>query len=72
MAKDDKPAPEAYGRAREMTQKALDAFVAGDDKTGETLVAQANDVNKDAVREVHAELEEDAVSEHDPKKLNQR
>jgi hypothetical protein len=61
----------ADDRAREMTGKALDAYVEGDEKTGGKLIDQAKGVNEAAVRDVRDELEEDAASEHDPKKLNQ-
>lgn len=71
MAKDETAAPKTYDRARELTEKALDAYVEGDEKTGGKLVEQAKSVNEDAVRDVHEELEEDAASEHDPEKLNQ-
>lgn len=71
MPNDDSAAPKSYDRAREMTEKALDAYVEGDEKTGGKLVEQAKTVNEAAVRDVHQELEEDAASEHDPEKLNQ-
>jgi hypothetical protein len=71
MAKDESAAPKSYDRAREMTEKALDAYVEGDQATGEKLVDQAKRVNETAVRDVHADLEEDAASEHDPRKLNE-
>jgi hypothetical protein len=71
MPNDDSAAPKSYDRAREMTEKALDAYVEGDDKTGGKLVEQAKTVNEAAVRDVHQELEEDAASEHDPEKLIQ-
>jgi hypothetical protein len=70
MPNNESAAPK-YDRAREMTEKALDAFVEGDEKTGAKLVEQAKDVDESAVRDVHEELEEDAASEHDPAKLNQ-
>jgi hypothetical protein len=54
-----------------MTEKALDAYVEGDENTGGKLVDQAKAVNEAAVRDVHAELEEDAASEHDPHKLSE-
>lgn len=70
MPKDEHAASGSYDRAREMTEKALDAFVEGDEKTGAKLVEQAKGVDEAAVRDVHEELEEDAASEHDPDKLN--
>lgn len=71
MPNEDSAAPKSYDRAREMTEKALDAYVEGDEKTGGKLVEQAKTVNEAAVRDVHQELEEDAASEHDPQKLSQ-
>jgi len=71
MPKDENAASKSYDRAREMTEKALDAFVEGDEKTGGKLVEQAKGVNETAVRDVQQELEEDAASEHDPEKLGQ-
>lgn len=71
MAKDESATSKSYDRAREMTEKALDAYVEGDDKKGSDLVEQAKGVNEAAVRDVHQELEEDAASEHDPGKLSQ-
>lgn len=71
MAANENSEPKSYDRAREMTEKALDAYVEGDEKTGEKLIEQAKSVNEQAVRDVHEELEEDAGSEHDPKKLNE-
>jgi hypothetical protein len=59
----------SYDRAREMTGRALD--VEGDEKAGGKLIDQAKGVNEAAVRDVRDELEEDAASEPDPKKLNQ-
>jgi phosphoribosyl-ATP pyrophosphohydrolase len=71
MAENENAASESYDRAREITEKALDAYVEGDDKIGGKLVEEAKDLNEAAVRDVHEELEEDAASEHDPEKLKQ-
>jgi hypothetical protein len=71
MTKNENVTPKSYDRAREMAEKALDAYVEGDEKTGGKLVDQAKGVNEAAVRDVHQELEEDAASEHDPEKLSQ-
>ncbi len=71
MPNNESAAPKSYDRARDMTEKALDAFVQGDKKTGAKLVEQAKGVNKSAVLDVHEELEEDKASEHDPAKLSQ-
>jgi hypothetical protein len=70
MSSDDSAAPKSYDRAREITEKALDAFVEGDEKSGSKLLEQAKAVNEAAVRDVHEELEEDAKSEHDPENLS--
>jgi hypothetical protein len=71
MANDENATSKSYDRAREITEKALDAYVEGDAKTGGKLVEQAKAVDEKAVRDVRDELEEDAGSEHDPNKLNQ-
>jgi hypothetical protein len=71
MPTDESATPRSYDRARELSEKALDALVDGDEKAGAELIDQAKGVNEDAVRDVHNELEEDAASEHDPKKLSQ-
>jgi phosphate uptake regulator len=71
MSNDKSAAPKSYDRAREMTEKALEAFADGDETGGAKLVERAKDLNKAAVRDVHEELSEDAASEHDPKKLDQ-
>jgi hypothetical protein len=70
MPNNESAAPKSYDRAREVTEKALDAYVEGDDETGGKLVEQAKSINEAAVRDVHEELEEDAASEHDPEKLS--
>ena len=70
MTKNESAAPKSYDHAREMTEKALEAYVDGDEKTGGKLIDQAKGVNEAAVRDVHQELEEDAASEHDPEKLS--
>ena len=71
MPKNESATPKSYDRAREMTEKALDAFVEGDEKAEGKLVEQAKNVNEAAVRDVHEELKEDAPSEHDPRKVSQ-
>ncbi len=60
-----------YEQARELTEKAMDAYVKRDDAKGDRLVEQAKSENEQAVRDVNDELEEDAGSEHDPAKLGQ-
>ncbi len=71
MSNDKSATPKSYDRAREITETALEAFVEGDEKSGGKLVEKAKHVNEAAVRDVREELEEDAASEHDPKKLSQ-
>ncbi len=60
-----------YEQARELTEKAMDAYVKRDDAKGDRLVEKAKSENEQAVRDVKDELEEDAGSEHDPAKLGQ-
>ena len=71
MPKDEAADSKSYDRAREVAEKALDAYVEGDEKKGGELVEQAKNVNEAAVRDVQDELEEDAGSEHDTEKLSQ-
>jgi hypothetical protein len=71
MSDDKSAASKSYDRARQIADKALDAYVEGDEKTGGKLVDQAKAVNEAAVRDVNDELEDDAASEHDPRKLSQ-
>jgi phosphate uptake regulator len=59
-----------YEKAREITEKALEAFKDNDDSKASELVDEARRVDENAVRDVHETLEEDASSEHDPAKLN--
>ncbi len=67
MAKNDS----GYEQARELTEKAMDAYVKRDDAKGDRLVEKAKSENEQAVRDVNEELEEDVGSEHDPAKLGQ-
>jgi hypothetical protein len=67
MAKND----DGYDQARELTEKAMDAYVKRADAQGDRLVDKAKSANERAVRDVNDELEEDAGSEHDPAKLEQ-
>ncbi len=61
-----------YEQARKTTEKALDAYVNDEKDKGDALVDEAKALNETAVRDVSAELEEDAGSEHDPKKIADR
>ena len=65
MADDNK-----YDQARDLSEKALDAFVEGDEDKAAKLVEQAKVADPQAVRDVAQELDEDAGSEHDPAKIN--
>ena len=60
----------AYDKAQEITEKALDAYVKNDTKTGDKLVEEAKSLDEAAVKDVHDMLREDAASEHDTAKLN--
>ena len=62
--------PSTYDKAQAITEKALDAYVKNDAKTGDKLIEEAKNLDETAVRDVHEMLEEDADSEHDPAKLN--
>ena len=66
MADDNK-----YDQARDLSEKALDAFVEGDEDKAAKLVDQAKTADPQAVKDVVQELDEDAGSEHDPAKINQ-
>lgn len=61
----------AYDKAQEITEKALDAYVKNDTETGDKLIEEAKSLDETAVKDVHDMLEEDAASEHDPAKLNE-
>jgi hypothetical protein len=60
-----------YDQARNLSEKALEAFVDGDEAKAAKLVEQAKATNSQAVNDVAQELDEDADSEHDIAKLNQ-
>jgi hypothetical protein len=60
-----------YDQARNLSEKALEAFVAGDEDKAAKLVEQAKATDPQAVQDVAQELDEDAASEHDPAKLNE-
>jgi F0F1-type ATP synthase membrane subunit b/b' len=61
-----------YDKARDLTEKALDAYVERNEVKGDELVEKAKATNEQAVRDVNDELNDDAGSQHDPKKLNQQ
>jgi hypothetical protein len=60
-----------YDQARNLSEKALDAFVDGDEEKAARLVDQAKATDPQAVKDVAQELDEDAGSEHDPAKINE-
>lgn len=61
-----------YDEARDLSEKALDAFVEGDEDKAAKLVEQAKATDPQAVKDVVQELDEDASSEHDPAKINEK
>ncbi len=64
----EQPQPEAkprHDQARELAEKALDSYAAGDRKRGDELAEQAAQTDRSAVVEVIEEIDEDAGS--DPK-----
>ncbi len=67
MAADSKTPGET---ARQVTEEALDAYVHGDDKTGDKLVDEAKRKDPSAVEEVLKDLDEDAGSDHSVPKEN--
>ena len=60
-----------YEKARQITEKALEALKENDEAKAGGLIDEAKRVDENAVRDVHEMLEEDASSEHDPAKLNE-
>jgi hypothetical protein len=60
-----------YDQARNLSEKALEAFVDGDEDKAAKLVEQAKATDPQAVKDVAQELDEDADSEHDPAKINE-
>jgi hypothetical protein len=70
MAENRNENEKSYDHARQITENALDAYVGGDEKGGSELINEAKAVNEAAVKDVRDELQDDAGSEHDVKKLN--
>jgi hypothetical protein len=60
-----------YDQARNLSEKALDAFVDGEEDKAAGLVEQAEATDPQAVQDVAQDLDEDADSEHDPAKINE-
>jgi uncharacterized protein HemY len=61
----------SYEKARELAEEALTKTVEGDDKAAEKLAQKAKATDQQAVEDVLADLDEDAGSEHDPKKIRE-
>ena len=58
---DDKAGGE-HEKARALAEKALDAYVEGDERKGDALAEQAKKIDRSAVVEVVEDLDEDAAS----------
>jgi len=69
---DEIEASDAYDKARDKADAALEAYAKKDAPKGDKLIEQAQSLDPDAVRDVMDELEEDAAAEHDPKTLKQK
>jgi F0F1-type ATP synthase membrane subunit b/b' len=69
---DELEASDAYDKARDKAEAALEAYAKKDEPTGDKLMQQAQSLDPDAVKDVMDELEEDAAAEHDPKVLKQQ
>ena len=50
-----------HEKALDLTEKALDAMVEGDDEKADKLIDQAKSIDKTAVEEVVADMDEDAA-----------
>jgi hypothetical protein len=66
-AADDKK----YDQARNVSERAFDAIVDGDEDKAARLVEQAEATDPQAVQDVPQELNEDADLEHDPAKITE-
>jgi hypothetical protein len=60
-----------YDKARRLAEDALKKTVEGDDGSAEKLAEKAKATNQQAVEDVLQELDEDASSEHDPRKIKE-
>ena len=58
-----------HEQARELTEKALDALVEGDEGKADELIEKAKTIDVTAVTEVVADLDEDAGSNPDAAKV---
>jgi histone H3/H4 len=61
-----------YDKARELAEEAMKKTVEGDDVGAEKLAKKAKATNSQAVEDVLNDLDEDADSEHDPDKINEK
>jgi F0F1-type ATP synthase membrane subunit b/b' len=69
---DELEASDAYDKARDKAEAALEAYAKKDEPKGDKLMEQAQSLDPDAVKDVMEDLEEDAAAEHDPKALKQQ
>jgi F0F1-type ATP synthase membrane subunit b/b' len=69
---DEFEASDAYDKARDKADAALEAYAKKDEPKGDKLIEQAQSLDPDAVKDVMDELEDDAAAEHDPKALKQK
>ena len=60
-----------YDKARDLVEDAMEKAVAGDDKGAKALGQKAKATDPQAVEDALQDLDEDAASEHDPKKINE-
>ena len=63
---------DAYDKARDKADAALEAYAKKDEQKGDKLLEQAQSLDPDAVKDVMDELEDDAAAEHDPKALEEK
>lgn len=60
MAENDKPDGDEHEKARDLAEKALGEYAKGDQRKGDKLAEEAADLDRSAVEEVVADLDEDA------------
>jgi hypothetical protein len=65
------PDDNKYDKARDLSERALDAVVHGDEDEATKLIDQAKATNPRAVEDIVQELEEDATSEHNLDKISE-
>jgi hypothetical protein len=69
---DELEASDAYDKARDTAEAALEAYAKKDEPKGDKLVERAQSLDPDAVKDMIDDLEEDAAAEHDPQALKQQ